>query len=248
MNEPFDLVFLCAGRGTRVGLDLPKQFVDLGGKPVMIHALERFERMPAVRRKIIVHDPVDADRVRSLLERYAISHTLLAAGGATRQESVRRGLELVGTPRLLTHNAAVPFFNEEMVAQVFAVDADCVTTATEVQDNLVRIENARLVPVARPGLRVINTPQAFRTSAVRAAHAAAYREQRSFNSDSELMLHYGHEVRLVSGPAWSFKITDRVDLALAETILARPDLFPGCHPISHGATQSHRLEAAAVGR
>lgn len=226
MSEAIDLVFLCAGRGNRVGLDLPKQFIDLGGKPVMVHALEVYDCVSFIGQKIIVHDPVDADRITGIIEEAGISNCVLTPGGATRQESVRRGLAGVTTPRVLTHNAAVPFLNEEMIARALAVDADCVSTATEVKDSLVRVDGGDLLPIPRAGLRFVNSPQAFKTDALREAHNSALATGKIFTSDTELMLHFGKSVRLVSGPSWSFKITDRVDLALAETILARPDLFP----------------------
>src|ERR1700712_679369 len=101
MSEPIDLVFLCAGRGTRVGLDLPKQFLDLQGKPVMIHALEVYDPLPFVAQKIIVHDPVDADRIEEILQNAGILHYVLTPGGTTRQESVRRGLACTTTARVL---------------------------------------------------------------------------------------------------------------------------------------------------
>jgi 2-C-methyl-D-erythritol 4-phosphate cytidylyltransferase len=226
MSAAIDLVFLCAGRGTRVGLDLPKQFLDLGGKPVMVHALEVYDCVPFVGRKIIVHDPVDANRITEIIQDAGISNCVLTPGGATRQESVRRGIACAATQRVLTHNAAVPFLNEEMIERALAVDADCVSTATEVKDSLVRVDGGDLLPIPRAGLRIVNSPQAFKTAALHEAHESALAAGKLFTSDTELMLHFGKSVRLVSGPSWSFKITDRVDLALAETILARPDLFP----------------------
>lgn len=237
MNEAVDLIFLCAGRGLRVGLDQPKQFAPLGGKPLMVHALEVFERIPEIRRKIIVHHEADTGQIRDILAQHAISQCVLITGGKTRQESVRRGLTLAVTPRVLTHNAAVPFITEQMIAHVLALDADCVTTATELKDNLLKVVAGALYPVNRGLLRIINTPQAFRAAVLREAHDTAVAEEREFVSDAELMLHYNHSVQLVPGPPWAFKVTDRVDLALAATILAHPELFPDCRP--HAAPQSH---------
>jgi 2-C-methyl-D-erythritol 4-phosphate cytidylyltransferase len=225
-----DLVFLCAGRGTRVGLELPKQFVDLHGQPLMTYALQAYEKLPFVGQKIIVHDPCDRERIERILREHGISNTVLVEGGSTRQESVRAGLDQAATPRILTHNAAVPFVTSEMVERVLAEDADCVTTATEVQDNLVRFEKNALLPVSRRGLQIINSPQSFHTARFRDAHTRGKAEGKQFNSDAELMLHYGYSLILVPGPAWSFKVTDRVDLALAETILSRTDLFPALTP------------------
>jgi 2-C-methyl-D-erythritol 4-phosphate cytidylyltransferase len=196
----------------------------------MAHALEVYAGIPCVQRKIIVHDPVDTDRVEEIIQRLGISNCLLTPGGATRQDSVRRGLACVTTDRVLTHNAAVPFLTPEMIERVIATDADCVSTATEVKDSLVRVSESGLLPVARTGLRIVNSPQIFRTAFFEQAHESAISEGKQFTSDTELMLHYGRSVRLVPGPAWSFKITDRVDFVLAEMILVRPELFPALLP------------------
>lgn len=244
MTETFDLVFLCAGRGVRVGLEVPKQYVDLCGKPVMIHSLEVFEQIPSVGLKIIVHEPGESARITRLLEKYKISNWIMTPGGSTRQESVRRGLALATTPRVITHNAAVPFITPAMIKQVTSIDADCVTTASEVQDNMVRADQGSLLSVPRKGLQVVNSPQTFRADVLRHAHDRADLEGKQFNSDAELMLNYGHVPHLVPGPAWSFKITDRVDLALAETILTRPDLFPELH--HDHAPQIHRSQVSSV--
>jgi len=221
-----DLLFLCAGKGTRVGLDDPKQFVSLHGIPLMAYSLLSYERMPFVGAKIIVYDLSESERVARIVADYGITNCRFVAGGATRQDSVRAGLAEVRTSRVLSHNAAVPFVTIDMVTQVLRSPADCATTVVEVQDNLVRHEKGRLVPVERRGLQVINSPQSLHSARFRDAHHRAHQQGLKFTSDTELMLHFGHSLELVPGPAWSFKITDRVDLALAETILSRPDLFP----------------------
>lgn len=226
MCPTLDLLFLCAGRGSRVGLEVPKQFAELRGKPVMIYSLEVYERIPQIGHKIIIHAAGESNRIQAILDRYKITNYLLVQGGETRQESVRRGLAHVSTPRVVTHNAAVAFVSVQTVMQAIATMADCVTTSSKVKDNMVAVGNGSLRHVSRHGMYVINSPQTFRTSVFRAAHACAEKEGLKFSTDAELMLHYEHEVRLVSGPAWSFKITERADLVLAETMLTRPDLFP----------------------
>jgi 2-C-methyl-D-erythritol 4-phosphate cytidylyltransferase len=226
MKDKLDLVFLCAGRGTRVGLDVPKQFAEIGGKPVMIHSLEVYESSPLVGRKIIVHDVPEAGRILGLLRAYDITNYLMVEGGVTRQDSVRRGLAQARTERIFTHNAAVPFLTHDMIENVAAPGADCVTTSTALEDNLLQDFEGSWRPVPRKDLRFINSPQCFRLSALRDAHASAERDGIPVSSDCEIMLHYGHTVELVPGPPWNFKITDKIDLALAETLLLRSDLFP----------------------
>jgi 2-C-methyl-D-erythritol 4-phosphate cytidylyltransferase len=142
---------------------------------------------------------------------------LAVEGGKTRQESVRRGLALVKTQRVLVHVAAV---TARTLEQVSAVDADCVTTTTPVETNLVRGDEIAEVAVPRAGLKIINSPQCFRTEVLRECHDRAADQGLAFASETALMLHYKRQVRLVSGPARNFKITTALDFLLAEAILA----------------------------
>jgi 2-C-methyl-D-erythritol 4-phosphate cytidylyltransferase len=152
--EALDLVLVAAGQGTRFGGELPKQFLDLRGKPVFIHPLSVFEKIPQVGQKIIVHEPSQRDRVATLLTQFGISNSVLVAGGSTRQESVRNGLERVRTSRVVVHNAVVALVTRKLIENVITTDGDCVTTATEIQDNLVRGADFAFEPVDRKALRI----------------------------------------------------------------------------------------------
>jgi 2-C-methyl-D-erythritol 4-phosphate cytidylyltransferase len=224
--EILDLVLLAGGQGTRTGRQLPKQFLELKGKPMLLHPLAVFDQMPQIGQKIIVHEPSQRDRVGALLEQYGIRNCVLTAGGNTRQESVRRGIERVQTARVVLHNAVVALVTRKLIENVIAVNCDCVTTGTELQDNLVRGGEFALEPVNRKELRIINSPQSFRTAVLRECHARALQEGVQTNSDCELMLKYHRQVRLVPGTFRNFKITTELDLALAETLLEHPELCP----------------------
>ena len=225
-REILDLVFLAAGHGTRMGGELPKQFLELKGKPMLMHPLAIFEQIPQIGQKIIVYEPSQRDRLMALLTQYGIRNWVLAAGGNTRQESVRRGIERVQTARVVVHNAVVALVTRKLIENVIGVDCDCVTTGTKLQDNLVRGGEFALEPLDRKELRIINSPQSFRTAVLRECHDQALREGVQTNSDCELMLKYGRQVRLVPGTPRNFKITSRLDLALAETLLEHPELCP----------------------
>ncbi len=197
----------------------PKQFITLAGKPILIHGLEVFERLDYVATKYIVCGRDQGDSTAEVLRTYGISNWVLVEGGDSRADSVRNGLQRVRTRRVLTHNAVVALVTQDLVDRVVAEDYDGVTMATALEYNLCEGEEfaERIVP--RKHLKLINTPQCFRTDVFRECHDRARREGYVPASDTELLLHYGRTVRLVPGPDWNFKITTPLDLAVAEMIL-----------------------------
>ena len=216
-----DLILLAAGKGTRTTLPVAKQFLNLAGTPVIIHALQPFERLAFVNRKIIAAPEDALVEVADLLERHAITNFHVIAGGSTRQESVRRALEHVGTERVLTHNAALPFVTEEMIKQVVAHDDPCVTTVTPMHYVLCRGADFATEMVNMTDLNIINTPQSFDTALFRQCHQLALSDQISARTDCELMMKYGHAVRFVKGDACNFKITTELDVVTAEALMQR---------------------------
>jgi len=238
--EVLDLVVLAAGRGTRAQRSAPKQFVDLCGKPMIIYSLEVFEGLPYIGTKYVTCTPDDMGRMHEVLSEYRISDFVLVEGGTTRAESVWNGLVRVQTERVVTHNAAVPFVTKRLVDQVVAEIHDCVTTATPMPYNLCEGEHfaERIVPRAR--LKLINTPQCFRTQAFRECHERARREGFVPTSDCELMLRYGRTVRLVPGTPQNFKITTPLDMAVAETMLRDPGFLE--------ATSTRRVDVRSASR
>jgi 2-C-methyl-D-erythritol 4-phosphate cytidylyltransferase len=214
-----DLLVLAAGRGTRAKDSVPKQFIVLAGKPILIHGLEVFETLDYIGTKYIVCGGDQKNRMDEVLREYGISNYVLVDGGESRADSVCNGLRHVQRERMITHNAVMPFVTEALIARVAAEDYDCVTTATSLEYNLCEGDEfaERIVP--RKRLRLINTPQSFRTQVFRDCHEQARRDGYVPNSDTELMLHYGRTVKLVPGIEQNFKITTPLDLAVAEMIL-----------------------------
>ena len=223
------MVVPSAGAGTRLGQPVPKQFCLLSGEPLIVHPLRVFRALPWVGRIIVVHGPDQKETLAGILEDFGLVDCLTVEGGATRQESVRRGLASVTTPKVIVHNAAVALVTSATIEQVIAIDADCVTTTTAVETNLVRGGDVAEAIVSRAGLKVINSPQCFRTAVLRDCHARAFADGLAFASETELMLHFGITVRLVPGPFRNFKITTAHDLMVAEAILGS-DRVVAAHP------------------
>jgi 2-C-methyl-D-erythritol 4-phosphate cytidylyltransferase / 2-C-methyl-D-erythritol 2,4-cyclodiphosphate synthase len=225
MTQTIALV-LAAGKGKRLPGDVPKQYRDLGGVPVLRRTLDAFAghaRIDAVR---VVYDPADA----ALYANATKGLTLLdpVAGGAERQDSVRKGLESLEPLkplRVLIHDGARPFPGAALIDRMIDAldDRPAAIAAIPVTDTLWREEGGdaqTLVP--RAGLWRAQTPQAFRFADILAAHRAA--EGLALTDDAAVARHAGLKVSLVMASEGNFKITTEEDLARATRDVARGDI------------------------
>lgn len=215
------LILLAAGQGTRTGEPVAKQFLDLGGKPVLIHAIEPFARLPFIGRRIVVAATQSIPLVKSLLRQHGIADCHVISGGETRQDSVRLALEHVRTKRVITHNASLPFVTEQQIKNVADKNDACVTTVTDMVYSLCRGRDYATELIDMKDLKLINTPQSFDTAIFRECHRRAFDEKLCVKSDCELMMKYHHDVRFVRGEPSNFKITTSLDFLLAEALLQR---------------------------
>ncbi|MGQ3030763.1 MAG: 2-C-methyl-D-erythritol 4-phosphate cytidylyltransferase, partial [Ferrovibrionaceae bacterium] len=168
------VLIVAAGRGQRAGAGLPKQYRRLAGRPVLARTLAAFLGQPRVDRVAVVIHPDD----RPLYDEATAGLDLLPAiaGGPTRQDSVRLGLEALAdlAPDIvLVHDAARPFVSPELIGRV--IDAVPAIAALPVVDTLKRAEDGKATTgPARDGLWRAQTPQGFAYQALREAHRAAH--------------------------------------------------------------------------
>lgn len=214
---------VAAGTGERFGGGLPKQYRALAGRPVLRYAVQRLAAHEAVGAVCVVRRPEH----RALYEQSVAGLDLLPAvdGGATRQESVLRGLEAVAArapARVLIHDAARPLVDADTIGRVTAaLDAGIgAIAAVPVTDTLKRegAQGAIAGTLDRAGLWRAQTPQGFRFAEILAAHRAA--AGRALTDDAAVAEAAGHAVALVLGSEDNLKVTTEDDLARAETLLA----------------------------
>jgi 2-C-methyl-D-erythritol 4-phosphate cytidylyltransferase/2-C-methyl-D-erythritol 2,4-cyclodiphosphate synthase len=216
MTECVALV-VAAGRGVRAGGGVPKQYRELGGRPVLRWSLERFRNHPRVGAVRAVIHPDD----RALYDEAARGLDLLApvTGGATRQDSVRLGLEsLVGLkPKTgLIHDAARPFVDDPVIARTIDALSQVpgAIVAVPVADTIKRGEDGRIAgTVDRAGLWRAQTPQGFRFAEILAAHQAA--AGADLSDDAAVAERAGLAVALVQGSETNAKLTSEDDLRRA---------------------------------
>ncbi len=222
------VLIVAAGRGARASRDgsAPKQYAQLGGRSVLAHVIAAFEACPAISRITVVIHPDDA---ALYAESIPLSDRLTPPvfGGATRQDSVRLGLEaLAASPpdQVLIHDAARPFVSPDLVARVLSALATHVgaIAAEPLADTLKRDRGDAVIgeTVSRAGLWKAQTPQGFQFAPVLAAHRRAAAEGRSdFTDDAALAEWAGAPVALVAGSSRNFKLTTHEDIAMAEALL-----------------------------
>ncbi|TDC11212.1 2-C-methyl-D-erythritol 4-phosphate cytidylyltransferase [Streptomyces sp. 8K308] len=242
---PAAAVIPAAGRGLRLGPGAPKALRQLGGTPMLVHAVRAMARARAVALVVVVAPPGEAEAVRSLLDEHPPPpgvDQLVVPGGETRQESVRRGLDALpdAIEIVLVHDAArplVPVDTVDAVAAAVRAGAPAVVPALPVTDTVKQIAAPSDPPPANAGrypqggpepvvatpdralLRAVQTPQGFDRATLVAAHLK--HAEGDATDDAGMVERMGVPVVLVPGHEEAFKVTRPLDLVLAEAVLAR---------------------------
>lgn len=221
-TTPFYAVIVAAGSGARAGTDLPKQYMRIAGRTVLRHTLERFMACSGLRGVRVVINPDH----RALYEEAVAGLDLPTPvpGGATRQDSVRKGLEafssLRPTDTILIHDAARPFVAIEDIEKLAAAiqSYDAATLAVPVADTLRHGTDKAQDFVDRTGLWSIQTPQAFRYGVIMESHNKADKGS-AWTDDTGLASAAGFDVAVVNGNRRNFKITTSDDLEMADNLM-----------------------------
>lgn len=212
---------VAAGSGSRAGGGIPKQFRPLAGRPLLAHALDHLAHSAIDAVQVVIGEGQEAAYAAAVGDRPLPAPVI---GGTTRQQSVRRGLEALagqGVARVLIHDAARPFLPAEVIDRLLgALDAhDGAAPALGVVDTLAHVEDGVLGDtVTRDGLARVQTPQAFRFEAIRAAHARWTGPDAT--DDVQVARSAGLEVVAVAGDPALEKLTFPADFARAEERLA----------------------------
>jgi len=218
---------LAAGRGERFGQPLPKAFVPLAGRPLLLHALAAMAASPLVDRVVPVIARADRERWERLRGETEQIPKLAPAvtGGSERQDSVRAGLAALAgdVAWVAVHDAARPFVRPAAVARVIAAARECgaAILAAPVADTIKRVQAGRVVETPpRAECWAAQTPQVFRVELLREALAKATAQGRVATDDAQLVEWLGVAVAVVEGDADNCKLTRPEDLAAAERRLA----------------------------
>ena len=215
-------LIVAAGHGTRIGADLPKQYLTVAGRPLLRRTVEALASSKLVDAIRVVISPSHRERYQNAVGDLDLLEPI--AGGETRQASVRSGLESlspIAPDRVLVHDGARPFVDPALIARVLgALDShDGAIPSLPLGDAIKRVVNGLVAgSVAREALRGAQTPQGFRFRPILEAHRAAA-EHPPAADDAEIAIAAGLTVATVDGSADNFKITTAADLKRAERML-----------------------------
>ena len=219
-------IIAAAGRGKRFGGRRPKQFLELAGTPVIIHTLRRFEQCSEIQEVVVVLPAQDTAGFLALAGKYGLRKLArIVAGGATRSESVWRGLQTIraATAEIIAvHDGVRPFVTSEEIGRTVQAAETCgaaILTAPVI-DTIKEVENEHVVrTLRRTRLRRALTPQCFRYDLLRRAYEQSPEIVEDATDDSSLVESLGFTVSTIEGDARNIKITRTEDIALGEILL-----------------------------
>jgi 2-C-methyl-D-erythritol 4-phosphate cytidylyltransferase len=205
--------------------DRAKQMLELGGVPLLVHTLRRFEACNVVDQVILVLQPNLTSEVLSLLPKHSLKKIVrVVGGGAERQDSVYRGLQVVSAESagiVLVHDAARPFIRPDEIGAVIdrAESKGAAIMASPAVDTIKQVKQSTIRrTLNRQFIYYAQTPQAFRYAVIKEAYDRAFAEGFRATDDAQLVERLGHKVSVVEGSQINIKITRPFDLKIAEVI------------------------------
>lgn len=238
------VIIVAGGKGLRMGTDIPKQFLPIGGLPVLMHTIKTFKNYDNNMNVILVLPEHQQEYWRELCNKYSFDENIeIANGGETRFHSVKNGLALIPDETkgvVGVHDGVRPFVSEETIHRTYqeARKTGAAVPVIPVVDTLRHLfkqekpndthetdketlqetdEKIHSETVQRDEYRIVQTPQAFDIQLLKEAYKQEY--CKDFTDDASVVEHYGHEVALVEGNNENIKITKPFDLAIAKVII-----------------------------
>ena len=215
-----------AGRGKRIGASVPKQFLEIQGKPLLHHTLTVFASCKLIDYVVLVMPRADVDEMgEDWLNKYEIVREVVV-GGEQRQDSVYNGFNSLeeGTDIVVVHDGVRPFTTPQMITATVeaAQQHGAAITAIPVSDTVKQAADGFVKQtVSRDGLWRVQTPQAFQYGLLQQAFKKAKKDSYYGTDEGSLVEYLGERVKIVPGSELNIKITRKEDLVLGESLLPR---------------------------
>jgi 2-C-methyl-D-erythritol 4-phosphate cytidylyltransferase len=215
------IIIVAGGSGSRMKSELPKQFIELNGLPILMHTIMRFRNaLPIIQIMVALSDSYREQwEILCTKHNFIIPHTL-CSGGETRFHSVKNALELVPTDAVVgIHDAARPLVSTPTILNTFekAEQKGNAIPAIAIFDSIRKVENEINKAVDRNDYRIIQTPQCFHSNLLKKAFLQPY--QALFTDDASVLEAMGEKINLVEGNKENIKITTSEDLILAKALI-----------------------------
>jgi 2-C-methyl-D-erythritol 4-phosphate cytidylyltransferase len=221
MNKPKIAIIVAGGKGERMNADIPKQFLEIQGKPILMRTLDVFHKFDASMQLILVLPAFQIDFWENLCKKhnFTLPHQIVEGGNA-RFYSVKNGLETVEVPALVAiHDGVRPLVSHQTISRCFeaAEKFDAAIPVVELFDSIRQLTKDGSQSVDRNAFKLVQTPQIFDAELLK----KAYKQDFSplFTDDASVVEAMGAKVELVEGNRENIKITTEFDLKIAETLI-----------------------------
>lgn len=220
-------IIVAAGQGQRMDADMPKQFLNLKDKPILVHTLEKFDEVEDIDKIVVVTMGEYMDHVKNdILSMYHFKKPIMVIrGGSERQESVYRGIMSLGldTDIVVIHDGVRPFVTGDMIQRTIdaAIEDEAAVVGVPIKDTIKEVDDDGYVidTLYRDIMWNVQTPQTFKYDVIRGAHEFAEKHGIYGTDDAMLVERLDIPVKMVMGSYKNIKITTKEDMVVAEAFL-----------------------------
>ncbi len=220
-------IILAGGTGSRMSLDMPKQFALIKGKPIMAYTLSVFDNSPLIDEIYVVSHKDYFEQSRNIIKQYGFQKIKgMFEGGNSRQESTYNALSAIDAQEddiILIHDCARPLVDLEIIENNIKAckQFDAVETAVKAVDTTIEVTNNTFEnPLDRTKLYQVQTPQTFRYKLIKEAHENAINNKfTDITDDAQLVAKLGYKVHIVEGKKTNLKVTTDEDLKILEALV-----------------------------
>mgnify|MGYP001077493042 CR=1 FL=1 len=221
-------IIVAGGTGSRMKQIVPKQFLEVGGKPIVVRTIEAFLQFSTDLNLILVLPSEQIDTWTSIKEKYLPSQSIqVISGGKTRFQSVRNGLDIIKEEHGLVavHDGVRPFVDPEIIAASFQIAAlhGCAVASVRLKESLRITDKDGTRALDRSRYRLIQTPQTFKLEILKEAYRQE--EENEMTDDASVIEKAGYKVSLFEGSYKNIKITTPEDLLIAEAFVNTKTVF-----------------------
>ncbi|MCX6295798.1 MAG: 2-C-methyl-D-erythritol 4-phosphate cytidylyltransferase [Bacteroidetes bacterium] len=215
------VIIVAGGTGIRMNNAVPKQFMELQKKPVLMHTIEKFkDSIPDINIVVVLAKQLKDDWEKLCMKHnFSIIHQLMD-GGETRYHSVKNGLTLVPDACVVgIHDAARPLVSKETILKAFEIAEKLGNAAPAIplNESIRFLKGKENCAVDRTQYSIIQTPQCFHSDLIRKAFLKAYKPE--FTDDASVLESFGEKINLIEGNRENIKITNQQDLIIAEALM-----------------------------
>jgi len=228
MTKTKTAIIVAAGKGVRMQTDIPKQFIEIHGKPILMHTLEAFYRYDTSIQLILALPSIQQIFWQELCKKhdFNLPHQIVT-GGQTRFNSVQNALKYIDATGLIAvHDGVRPFVSMETISRCFdeAEKHGAAIPVVDLVDSIRQLTDAGSESVDRTNYKLVQTPQVFNSEILIKAYNQEFSSR--FTDDASVVEACGYEIKLVAGNPENIKITTTFDLKLAE-------IFVESNPLDH---------------